>query len=382
MQVYVVQSGDSVDGIAAAFQVSVSEIVYVNQLSYPYPLAVGQALLIPEEGEQEEALPQIIVGGYAYPFINDKILQTTLPYLSELYIFSYGFTTEGELIPPAVSDEPLIQGALQMGTAPILTLTPLDSEGRFNNQLITALVNDSRSKERLTTELLELLPRKGYRGVDVDFEYIKAEDRDAFTAFVAELTGIMNVNGYQVSVALAPKTSDDQQGLLYQGKDYGGLGAAANYTLLMTYEWGYSRSEPMAVAPINKVRQVVDYAVTRIPREKLRLGIPNYGYDWTLPYVKGETVAQSIGNQEAIGIAIAHGAVIQFDELAQTPYFRYEENGREHEVWFEDVRSMQAKFSLLREYNLGGANYWQIMRLFLPNWILLEDNFTIRKTAG
>ena len=68
----------------------------------------------------------------------------------------------------------------------------------------------------------------------------------------------MNENGFEVSVALAPKTSDDQPGLLYQGKDYGGLGAAANRVLLMTYEWGYSFSEPMAVAPVNKSRNVLD----------------------------------------------------------------------------------------------------------------------------
>lgn len=379
MEIYVVQNGDSIDSIALSYGIPVSELITVNQLSYPYPLAVGQALLVPlpQEGAREKR--QIISGGYAYPFINDKILQATLPYLSELYVFSYGFTGQGELIPPTVSDEPLIRGALQTGTKPILTLTPMDSAGRFNNQLISDLVNNPQSKQRLTAELLEILPQKGYRGVDVDFEYIRAQDRDAFTVFVAELTASMNAAGYQVSVALAPKTSDDQPGLLYQGKDYGGLGAAANYALLMTYEWGYSRSQPMAVAPINKVRQVVEYAVTKIPRAKLRLGIPNYGYDWTLPYIKGETVAKSIGNQEAVELAVAHGARIQFDEVAQTPYFRYNEDGSEHEVWFEDVRSFQAKFSLLEEYGLNGAGYWQIMRLFLPNWILLEENFVIQK---
>ena len=51
----------------------------------------------------------------------------------------------------------------------------------------------------------------------------------------------------------------------------------------------------MAVAPINKVRQVVEYAVTQIPRDKIDLGIPNYGYDWPLPYIQGETAATTIG---------------------------------------------------------------------------------------
>lgn len=77
-------------------------------------------------------------------------------------------------------------------------------------------------------------------GVDIDFEYILAEDRDAFSAFVWQVAEAMREEGYQTSVALAPKTSADQPGLLYQGKDYRALGAAADHVLLMTYEWGYT----------------------------------------------------------------------------------------------------------------------------------------------
>ena len=194
------------------------------------------------------------------------------------------------------------------------------------------------------------------------------------------MTNILNESGYTVSVALAPKTSADQQGLLYEGKDYAGLGAAANSVLLMTYEWGYTYSVPMAVAPVNKVRQVIEYAITEIPSAKIDMGIPNYGYDWPLPYEKGVTRARTIGNIEAVNIAVRYGAVIQYDEIAQTPYFNYtDEQQTEHEVWFEDVRSMQAKFRLISEYNLRGAGYWQIMRLFRANWLLLSDTYRIIK---
>ena len=40
-------------------------------------------------------------------------------------------------------------------------------------------------------------------------------------------------------------------------------------------------------------------------------------------------------------------------------------------VWFEDVRSIQAKFDLIRELGLVGAGYWQLMRPFRANWRLL-----------
>lgn len=135
----------------------------------------------------------------------------------------------------------------------------------------------------------------------------------------------------------------------------------------------------MAVAPINKVREVIEYALTEIPREKIDIGIPNYGYDWELPFVRGVTKAQTIGNIEAVDIAIANGAEIQFDQTAMTPFFRYTLNGIEHEVWFEDVRSIREKFNLITEYGLRGMGYWQIMKLFRANWLLLADTFEIQK---
>lgn len=376
MEIYVVNPGDTVDSIAAQYGISAREIIDINQLLYPYALAIGQALLIPTE-DTSEPVRSVVSNGYAYPFIEEETLQFTLPYLTELSVFSYGFTENGDLLYPSLDDRWMIALADQAGTRSILTLTPFGEDGQFNNGLIAALVNSPEAMENLTVQLLAVMGEKGFAGVDVDFEYIRAEDRDAFTTFVAGLTKRMNENGYQVSVALAPKTSGSQVGLLYQGKDYGGLGAAANQVLLMTYEWGYTYSPPMAVSPINKVRQVVEYAVTEIPVNKINLGIPNYGYDWPLPYERGVTKAVTIGNVEAVRIAVAHGSQIQFDEVAQTPFFRYAENGTEHEVWFEDVRSLSAKFDLVEEFGLRGVGYWQLMRLFIANWKLLESRFLI-----
>lgn len=376
MPIYVVEQGDNVDGIAQRYGADVGELILINQIPYPYSLAIGQALLIPvSDGQNQNRF--LSTNGYAYPFIAREVLDYTLPYLTELSIFSYGFTTEGYLIPPKLDDEWMIEAANEVGTKSILTLTPFGEDGKFNNNLISALVNTPEAINNLTNNLIFTMQQKGYSGVDVDFEYILAQDRDAFTSFVAGLTSSLNQQGYQVSVALAPKTSAEQRGLLYEGKDYGGLGAAANQVLLMTYEWGYTYGPPMAVAPINKVREVVEYAVTEIPIGKINMGIPNYGYDWPLPFESGVTKATTIGNVEAVSIAVAHGATIEFDEVAKSPFFRYSENNVEHEVWFEDVRSLSAKFDLVNEFNLNGVGYWQIMRLFIANWKLLESRFFI-----
>ena len=135
----------------------------------------------------------------------------------------------------------------------------------------------------------------------------------------------------------------------------------------------------MAVAPLNQVRRVVEYALTQIPAEKINLGIPNYGYDWPLPYERGVTKAETINNIQAVRIAVANDAEIQFDETAQSPFFTYADQGTAHEVWFEDVRSLSAKFDLIKEFGLRGCGYWQIMQWFRANWLLLRDRFFIEK---
>ena len=379
MKIYVVRSGDNVDEIAMQYGVPVWRIIEDNQLVYPYELAVGQALLI-GDGNTIGTGREIMSNGYAYPFISRWVLEQTLPYLSELSVFSYGFTEEGELVWPLLDDQWMIVMANRFGTRPILTLTPLGADGRFDNRLITAVVWNTVSRENLISNLLAVMEEKGYQGVDIDFEYVLEQDRDAFSEFVRVCADAMHSAGYTLSVALAPKTSADQQGLLYAGKDYRALGEAADWVLLMTYEWGYTYGPPMAVAPLNKVRQVVEYAVTEILPEKISLGIPNYGYDWPLPFVRGETKAKTIGNIEAVRIAIAYGVPIQFDEIAQSPFFYYDDGeGIRHEVWFEDVRSLQGKFDLMDEFGLRGPGYWHIMQLFRANWLLLAERFEIRK---
>lgn len=377
MEIYVVNEGDTVDSIAERYGISASSIIFNNQLIYPYALAVGQALLL-SSGQPSIPSYPAYVNGYAYPFIERNILEDTLPFLTTLSVFSYGFTVEGSLVPPAVDDSFMIRSAQEAGVDPILTLTPFGPDGNFNNYLITTLVNNEDVKTNLLDNLLTTLSEKGFQGVDIDFEFILAEDRIPFADFVAETRNFLAPYGYHVSAALAPKTSDDQQGLLYAGKDYGLLGEAADSVLLMTYEWGYTYGPPMAVAPLNKVKEVVDYAVTRISPSKIDLGIPNYGYDWTLPYIRGSSKATVVGNLEAVQIAIEAGVPIQFDETAMSPFFQYEKDGAAHEVWFEDVRSYRAKFALLPEYGLRGMGYWQIMRFFRPNWLLLQDTFLIR----
>ena len=119
----------------------------------------------------------------------------------------------------------------------------------------------------------------------------------------------------------------------------------------------------MAVSPLPQVRAVLDYAVTEIPAEKIFLGLSNYGYDWPLPFIQGETKARSISNRRAVELAVEHDVAIQYDQTAQAPFFHYSDpGGVVHEVWFDDARSLSARLRLIHEYGFLGAGIWNIMR--------------------
>lgn len=370
-RVHIVREGQTVEQIAEEYSITVKNLYQNNPflLNQTY-LLEGQSLVISYEGEP---LMQGRISGYAYPFIEPYILREVLPYIDEILIFSYGFTAEGELIPPQIDETWGIQEAWNQQVEPILVLTPFAETGTFNSGLIQILSENETVQDNLIENLLETVREKGYVGVDVDFEYIRPEDRVGYADFVNRLRETMNENGYRVSVALAPKTSSYQKGLLYEAMDYHLLGQSANTVFLMTYEWGYTYGPPLPVAPLPNVRQVLEYALTEIPKEKIVLGIPNYGYSWPLPYERGVTKARLIGNVEANVIAAERGVEIQYDERYQSPFFYYEIGGRRYEVWFEDVRSIYAKLQLAAEKDIRGVGYWNLMRPFRANWLLVNQ---------
>ena len=377
--VYTVAQGDTLYSIASRFGISVNQLWRNNpQLGGKSELRPGEELVIalapPEFGA-------IDVNGYVYPNIDRDVLRKTLPYLTYLTLFTYGIRPDGTLI--GIEDEELIELARSYGVAPIMLVSTLGEDGTFSNELAADLLGDPAMQARVIAAIAATLAERRYAGVDIDFEYIPSEYADAYVQFIESLRNALSPQGYRVFVALAPKTSPTQRGLLYEGHDYGGLGEAADGVLLMTYEWGYTYGPPLPVAPINRVREVVEYALTEIPAEKINLGIPNYGYDWTLPYIAGESKAQSLSNAAAVELARQRHAAIDFDRTAQSPFFRYfvrvDGEPIEHIVHFEDARSVDAKLGLIAEKALRGGSVWNIMRYFPQLWLVLNQRFSINR---
>lgn len=364
---YQVQQGDTLYTVGKTFGVSLRDLYRNNpNLSGSDKIYPGQVLVIRLESVRRRS---IRLSGYAYPYVTQATLRGILPYAAYLSPFTYGFTAEGDLID--MEDEGLLALAAESGTKPLLHLSTLTETGGFSSVRAAQVFASPAVTERLAEQTAAKMAEKGYQGVDLDFEFLGRPLAADYARFAGLLREKVHRAGGILITALAPKTADDQPGVLYEGHDYRRLGESSDGVLLMTYEWGYSAGPPMAVAPLDAVRRVVDYALTRIPREKIFLGFSNYGYDWTLPYKAGETRAEVLGNEQAVQLAVQVGAEIRYDRAAQTPWFTYTDGaGQTHQVFFEDPRSARAKLELIGEYGLAGLGVWNFMRPFTAGFSL------------
>ncbi len=285
MEIYTVQAGDTALSVAEQFGISLQRLISDNSLSDSGQLAVGQALLIlrPEtvytfsrgdtlfsvaeaygtsvmqlyrnnpfligadyipEGTQItinfETAPTYAaqISGFAYGYINRNILEAALPYLTYVIVFGYGFNEDGTLI--EVNDGDIIEMSHAYRTAVFLGLTAINRDGTFGSGKIEKLLTDIDFQNVIIAKLIETIQRKNVQGLDIDMEYIPPQFRTEFAAFVGNATEQLNAVGLETHVDLAPKTSADQPGTLYEAHDYRLLGNAANLVFLMTYEWGYT----------------------------------------------------------------------------------------------------------------------------------------------
>ena len=422
--IYTVKSGDSLYKIAREFGVTIDEIVNANGLNRPNDLSIGQNLFIPTERNSTETYtvtsgdtmykialrlgttldeliranpqisnpniiqigqiinipntkPTIEVNGYAIAGINLETLNKTLPYLTYLSLFSYQALPNGNLT--TLYEQDRIDTALSQSVAPIMMVTNIGSSGGFDSDLASGILNNQETQTKFINNIIAILNDKNYAGVDIDFEYLYPQDRASYIQFLTNLKSSLSGSNKTLSVAVAPKYRDNQEGLLYEAHDYRAIGEIADRVIIMTYEWGYVYGEPMAISPYREVDAVLSYAVTRIPSEKILMGMPNYAYDWRTPWNQGDT-ANTITNNTALELALNNGAQIQFDNSAQAPYFTYTDNeGNNRIVWFEDARSIDARLNLVTKYNLAGVSYWTINNFFPVNWTVLSSKFNIKK---
>jgi spore germination protein len=376
---YVVRPGDTLYSISTRFGVSVSSIIRLNRIASPYIIYPGSVIRIPE---LEKNYGYIEVNGYLEPSTPEKersIITDVGTFLTYLSPFSHQVNADGTINP--INDETMLQTAKTFRNAPLLVITNFRN-GNFDTNLAHTILTSISIQQTLINNVIALMRSKGYYGLNIDFERILPEDKELYNSFLRRVVAALHPLNYPVVTDLAPKISETQTGPWYTAHDYRAHGEIVDFVVLMTYEWGWSGGPPMAVAPINQVKAVLDYAVTVIPRNKILMGMPLYGYDWPLPYVPNGPFAPRVSPQQAITIAANRGAVIRFDQQAQSPFFNYyDDRGTQHVVWFEDARSVQAKLRLASQYGLRGVSYWVLGIDFPQNWAVLNNMFNITKVV-
>ncbi|TCM95807.1 spore germination protein [Paenibacillus sp. BK033] len=425
MLIYTVKVRDTVQHVAQLYSLSPETILAANDLQAAEPLAAGQSLIIPIEADSHQVVPgetlwtiaqkygitlqelarvnhvinpalilpgmrlripnprkmTIEANGYAEPSVSAAGITASASaaarHLTFLSPFSYQVRPDGSL--SALNDLPAIQEAYRGRAAPMMVITNFDGY-TFSPSLVHFILTNEASKERLIQGILYVMRKNKYWALNVDFSFVPAADRKLYHLFLERLAVSLHAMGCLVSSTLPPISSADQDGQLFEGQDYAEQGRILDFVILMTYEWGWAGGPPMAVAPRNEVSKVLNYAVSLIPSSKIMLGMPLYGYDWTLPYIPGQDWAISVSSVNAVRRAARYGAFIHYDPIAESPYYGYrDEYGRDHQVWFEDARSVQAKLDLVKCYHLRGVSTWVLDVPFPAFWPVLAHNFHVYK---
>lgn len=375
---YYVQPGDSLYRIAQTYNVPLESLAKANNLSLQSTLHIDQQLYIPQGSK-----PVIESIAYLQPStipIKESLVAATRavnPYLTYLAYFSFEAQRNGTLKEPTDTAR-IAELAMQGQTIPMLVITNIEN-GNFSSELASVLLRDATIQNTFITNILQTAQKYGMRDIHFDFENVAPEDREAYNRFLRNVKSRLPA-GYTLSTTLVPKTSSKQTGKFFEAHDYKAQGEIVDFVVIMTYDWGWQGGPPMAISPIGPVRQVLQYAKSQMPAKKIMMGQNLYGFDWKLPFKAGNPPAKAVSSVSAVALARKYNVPIRYDFTAQAPHFNYfDENGVQHEVWFEDARSVQSKFNLIKEQGVRGISYWKIGLPFPQNWRLLTENFSITK---
>lgn len=370
---YTVKEGDTLGSIANKHDVTVMQLLrnnaYLSNRQYIYQ---GETLVISYEDTKKST---ISVNGYVYPFVDHAILKKTLPFLTYLTIFSYRVSEQGEIY--TVEDDEIIQMANAYGVAPIMMVVAGESQAEESNVIHTILMNPA-SQDVFIERLLINLKSKGYYGVNISTPYIHPEDRSRYVEFMSKFSKRISKEGIKVFNSFSLNTFEILTNVFYEGLEYDKIGQMVDYTMLISYEWGYLPGLPSGIISNDTVRQFIIYMSQKIPPEKIMIGISNIGHLWALPYEAGISRGMAINYSAAVELAYYNNAEIQYDYDTNSAYFQYI-SPDEYIARFRDARSMDAWTNYIMEFKLNGCGIWNTMNFFSQQWLVINSQYEIEK---
>jgi spore germination protein len=225
----------------------------------------------------------------------------------------------------------------------------------FQPGLAHQVLSVEENRSNLTDNILSLLEEHGYDGVNIDLEGILLKDRDYYNGFLKELKEKLSPRGFLLTVSIPARTAHDIPNNWSGAYDYARIGETADLVAVMTYDEHWFGGDPGPIASLPWVERVLDYSVSQIPREKILLGIPAYGYDWS-----SDGECRSVPWSKAGELASENGGANWHNE-SSTPYIiYYDESGDRHETWFENESSLELKLDLVNNSGVAGVAIWRL----------------------
>jgi spore germination protein len=276
--------------------------------------------------------------------------------LSVVSPWMFGVSDDGHVVPLAPDQADQQAVALQRLRNAGLKIIPTIAnyrDGQWRYPPIARILHSPDLMNRQVSQIVALAASKGWAGVDIDYEELRADDRAAFTDFVRSLAAALHAVDLTLSVDVFAKTTDSGYDQRDQAQDYAALGGAADQIRVMAYDYHWSTSAPGPIAPFDWVRDALDYTLAHIPAQKVLLGVPLYGYDWA------GGAAQPVSWAQVYDLARTHAGQVRWDQASQSPWLQYTDgSGVRHVVWFENAYSSSTKFALARGRGVHGVALW------------------------
>jgi spore germination protein len=278
---------------------------------------------------------------------------------SEISPFWYRVGADGGVVPYTTEsgssyEDPAILSFLRSRGILIVPTVANILDGVWNGPLVSRIVADPVLAAANISNLVDLAVTRGYDGIDLDYENLSASDRAAFTSFVNQLAAALHAQGKLLTVNVYAKTAEPGTWDGPKAQDWWAMGQAADQVRIMAYEYHWSTSAPGPISPINWVGDVLAFARSTIPAQKIMQGIPLYGYDWI-----GQSGVDHVW-KETMALANQNAATVNWDPASASPWFEYRAGGKQHTVWFENALSTDAKLQLTTAYEVGGITLWRI----------------------
>ncbi len=242
-----------------------------------------------------------------------------------------------------------------------------------NTERLKQVLDSPESRARLINQMITVVEREGYDGINVDFEGLRAPDKDKFNEFIKDLYNKLKTRGKGLNLSLPVKT---EQADWWPAYDYSVLGQHCDFAVLMAYDKNPGTPGPQS--GIDWVEEVVDYAIARIPAEKVVLGIGYYGYDWA----NGKRDSIIAENNGATYLVFAdelskkYNLNLELDQKSGLLSGTYtDENEVHHEIWMESNYSVDAKAKLAIRKGLKGVALWRLGYSNPSFWGALTNNF-------